>query len=46
MSAISALGQLRQEDCEFLVSLSYIVRPYLKEKKNLKIWLYWVIVST
>lgn len=30
---IIAFGKLRQEDCEFEVSLSYIVRAY-KRKKN------------
>jgi hypothetical protein len=27
---------LRQEDCEFEASLSYVVRPYLKKTKNEK----------
>jgi hypothetical protein len=33
---IPALGKLRQEDGEFKVSLGYIVRRYLKKKKNPK----------
>jgi hypothetical protein len=33
---ISALGRLRQEDCESKASLEYIVRPYLKKKKKKK----------
>jgi hypothetical protein len=35
MLVIPAFGRLRQEDCEFEVSLSYITRHCLKKKKNL-----------
>jgi hypothetical protein len=35
MPIISALKRLRQEDGEFWVSLSYIVRPCLKKKMKL-----------
>jgi hypothetical protein len=31
---IPALGQLRQEDHEFEVTLSYIVRTYIKERER------------
>lgn len=31
---IPTLGRLRQENCEFKDSLSYIVRHCLREKKN------------
>jgi hypothetical protein len=33
-AVISALGRLRQEDCEFKASFSYIARPCLKTKQN------------
>jgi hypothetical protein len=33
---IPALGKLRQEDCEFLVSLGYTVRPVSKEPSQSK----------
>jgi hypothetical protein len=32
---IPALWRLRQENHEFKVSLSYIVRPYLKKRKKM-----------
>jgi hypothetical protein len=32
---ISALERLRQENCEFEASLSYIAKPHLKERNNL-----------
>jgi hypothetical protein len=31
---ITALRRLRQQDCEFQVSLYYIGRPYLEKKEN------------
>jgi hypothetical protein len=31
---IPALGRLRQEDHEFQVSLGYMRKPWLREKKN------------
>jgi hypothetical protein len=34
MSAIPALGRLRQEDCVFEVSLGYIVRLCLKKHSS------------
>jgi hypothetical protein len=34
MPVIPALRTLRQEDLEFKVTLSYLVRPYLKKKKR------------
>jgi hypothetical protein len=36
MSVIPALGRLRQLDCEFKVSLGYIGRSCLKERKREK----------
>jgi hypothetical protein len=36
LPVISALGRLRQEDCEFKASLSYIVRTCLKKNKTEK----------
>jgi hypothetical protein len=41
MSVSSVLGRLRQEEDEFKASLGYILRAYLKKKKNL-ISFYWV----
>jgi hypothetical protein len=36
MSAIPALGRLRQEDHQFEVSMGYVTRPCLKNKNNKK----------
>jgi hypothetical protein len=36
MPVISALGKLKQEDNDFEVSLSYIVKPCLNNKTNKK----------
>jgi hypothetical protein len=36
MPVIPALRRLRQEECEFQVSLGYMVRPCLKEKKKIE----------
>jgi hypothetical protein len=32
MSAISALGRMKQEDCEFEASLGYVARTRLKKR--------------
>jgi hypothetical protein len=34
MSVIPTLGRLNQEDCEFEISLIYVVRPCLKRRKK------------
>jgi hypothetical protein len=36
MSAIPALGRLRQEDHQFEVSMGYVTRPCLKNKNKNK----------
>jgi hypothetical protein len=36
MPIIPALRRLRQENCKFEASLSYTVRPYLKNKQTNK----------
>jgi hypothetical protein len=41
MSIISALGEPRQDDSGSNASLSYIVRPCLKDKKKKKAYISW-----
>jgi hypothetical protein len=46
MSVILALQKLRQEDCEFEASLSYIVRSCLQKKKKEGFFSYFTSVNS